>query len=155
MSSLSKFEFIKVTGIIFYYLICITSSYNPSAFLRLSQFRSLWPLLVLYDFYFSSFICFGVKCDVHFHLTSTQFYLGGSWGPPLGVIFSRCVEDLLVAYGWSPFFIWVVVFYIFPISILMEFEIIIFVLNEKTNLTSVISVQYFLKTKSDKAHSWL
>ena len=48
---------------------CVTST----AFLCLSQVRSLWPLLVLYVFNFSSFIWFGVKCDVNFHWNSSQF----------------------------------------------------------------------------------
>ena len=42
------------------------------------------------------------------HAISTLFYLGASWGPPMGVEFSCYVEDPFVDFGCCLLFGWVV-----------------------------------------------
>ena len=75
----------------------LINMFNPTAFLRLSHVRSLWPLLVLYYFNFS-FLC--TIWSLVWRSLSLHKYicLGASWRTPPVAGISRYIEDLLVTF---------------------------------------------------------
>lgn len=99
---------------------------NHSAFFRLSHVINLWPLLVLYGFFFviylSTFLCFGVKRYVNFRWTSIHYtWIGASWSKLPAAGYYRCVQDLSVILNLFLFFGRILCFLThspFPVSIL-------------------------------------
>ena len=72
--------------------------FNPAAILRLSRIRSLWPLLVLYNFNFS-FLCIIQEFSMTSIITVLVYiYLRGQLKDASGYGSPRYIEDSLVAF---------------------------------------------------------